>query len=132
MCIRDSFGPVMQDVVDEGGQHGYHATQQYRKHIQRHRAQHDLVAPDEARALRDAGEDGQADYRWSGFRGSQACQYTPREDSEYRSQSVCHCFAAEAHQQPAHCRAGDQCGLENDTAQACATHEVFALSLIHI
>ena len=56
----ERFGTCMQDVLDERRQQRDRAAEQHREHVQRQRAEQDLVAEHEAQAFVDAGEDRRA------------------------------------------------------------------------
>ena len=55
-----AFRAVVQDFVDECRQQRDRAAEQHREHVQRQRAEQDLVAEHEAQAFADAGEDRRA------------------------------------------------------------------------
>ncbi len=121
-----AFGAVVQDVVDEGRQHRYRAAEQYRKHVQRHRAQHDLVGQYELRAFGDAAEDRRTWALADRLADTQQCQRQDRQHRHAGGDPVGQALAAPADQHTAQRRADHHAGLEGDAADAGTARECLA------
>ena len=116
----------VQDVLDERRQHGDSTTQQHRKHVQGHRAQHDLVAGHEACPLGNAGKNGAGLLQF----GRLGDRHRQQGGGCHQCKTCPHCirhgFSKEAHQHATQGWPQYQSRLKDHAAQTGASGKLVA------